>query len=110
MWLNSNNINEYLKGISVVEVSGEGCANCISLMNVLDSIMKNYNDVNLYHIEVEEKTMDLVEKFEISAVPSILVFYNDKIMARCRGFQPEEILEIWLDSKISDIKKENGIA
>lgn len=109
MWLNKENIDQYLKGISVVEVSGESCANCISLMNLLDNLIKNFNDVNLYHLEVEEKNMDLVQKYEVYSVPTILVFYNGDIKARCRGFQPEEILELWLDAKISDIKKEYNL-
>ena len=37
MWINKNNYNEVLKGITVIEVSGESCANCVSLMNVLNT-------------------------------------------------------------------------
>lgn len=109
MWLNSDNYKDYLKGITVVEVSGESCANCISLMNVLDSLLSKRNDVKLYHIEASETTMDLIEKFDVHAVPTVLVLYDDIVKASCRGYQPEEILEIWLDSKIDDIKKEYNL-
>ena len=39
-------------------------------------------------------------------VCTILVLYNQEIKASCKGFQPEEILELWLDAKVEEIKKE----
>lgn len=109
MWLNKDNYKEYLKGITIVEVSGESCANCLTLMPILNNIVSRLNDVKLYHIEANDGNKDLITKFEVFSVPTILVLYNDKLMASCRGYQPEEILEIWLDSKIEDIKKEYNI-
>ncbi len=49
--------------------------------------------------------MELIQKYEIYAVPTILVMKDDLVIARCRGYQPEEILELWLESKIEEIKK-----
>ena len=105
MWLNKDNYKEYLKGISVVEVSGESCANCLTLMPILDRLVSERSDCKLYHIEASNDTMDLIEKYEIHQVPTIMIMYNDLCYVSCRGFQPEEILELWLDSKISELKK-----
>lgn len=99
------NYKEELKGICVIEFSGESCANCLSLMPILNRIVKARNDARLVHVEVDEKTMDLVELFKIEAVPTILVTKDGEIKARCKGFQPEEILEIWLDAKIEEAKQ-----
>ena len=104
MLLNSKNYKEYIKGITAIEVSGESCANCLSLMPILHSLMKDRTDAVLHHIEASEDTMDLIEKFEIRGVPTILVMEDEEVYARCKGFQPEEILELWLDSKINEIK------
>ena len=51
----------------------------------------------------------MIEKFEIRGVPTILVMYDDEVYARCKGFQPEEILELWLDAKINEVKKIHNI-
>lgn len=104
--MNLNNVNykENLKGISVVEVSGESCANCLTLMPILHELLKVYPDVNHHHLEVNEENIDLVHTFDIDRVPTILVMFNEKIEARCTGYQPEEILEIWLEDKINSIK------
>ena len=77
MWLKTqNDLDNNLKGISIVEVSGESCANCLTLMPILDRLVSKMDGVNLFHIEADNDTMPLIEKFEIMAVPTILVLYK----------------------------------
>lgn len=99
-----NNYKEELKGICVIEISGESCANCLSLMPVLNSIMSQRDDSRLVHIEANNETTELMEHFEVLTAPTILITYNGEIKARCKGYQPEEILELWIDAKIEEIK------
>lgn len=99
------NYKEELKGICVVEISGESCANCLSLMPILANIMENRTDARLVHIEATEETAGLMQHFEVLTAPTILVTKDGEIMARCKGFQPEEILELWIDAKIEELKK-----
>ena len=102
MNLKDNNYKEYLKkGTCVIEVSGESCANCLTLMPILNRLVSERNDCELHHVEVDNDTMEFVKEFEILTVPTILVFKNGELVGRCKGFQPEEILEVWLDSKLS---------
>ncbi len=103
-----NNLKNSLPGICVVEVSGESCANCLSLMPVLHELVSNRTDCKLVHVEIDENSADFIEHFDIQAVPSILITLDGVIKARCKGFQPEEILELWLDAKIEEIKSENN--
>ena len=110
MWLNKDNYKEYLKGINVVEVSGESCANCLTLMPILDRLIGDRDDCNLYHIEANNDTLDLIQKYEIHQVPTIMIMYNDECYVSCRGFHPEEILEIWLDKKISELKEIHNLS
>lgn len=104
MLLNDKNYMDYLKGITVIEVSGESCANCLSLMPILHKLVSSIEGVELHHIEASEETIGLLEAFKVETVPTILIMDNDVVHAKCRGFQPEEILEIWLDAKIEEIK------
>ena len=98
------NGNLDLNGICVVEVSGESCANCLTLMPVLAAICSERNDVRLVHVEADATTMDFIEKYEVRQVPTILLMDNGKVFARAVGFQPEEILSLWMDAKISEHK------
>ena len=88
------------KRIKTIEFSGESCANCYSLMPILFEILKSYEDVELVHIELEKDKMDIIEKYRIDRVPTILILKDEEEVGRCRGYQPEEILAIWLEDKI----------
>ena len=93
------------KKIKVIEFSGESCANCYSLFPILFEIMKSYDDCELIHIELTENNKDIIEKYQIDKVPLILILKDDIEIGRCRGYQPEEILEIWLKTKIIDARR-----
>ena len=102
--ITKDNYREELKGICVIEISGESCANCLSLMPVLQNIVSKREDCRLVHIEASEDTTELMELFEVLTAPTILVTKDGEIKARCKGYQPEEILELWLDAKINELK------
>ncbi len=102
--ITKDNYKEELKGICVIEISGESCANCLSLMPVLQNIVSGRDDCRLVHIEASEDTTELMELFEVLTAPTILVTKDGEIKARCKGYQPEEILELWLDAKINELK------
>ena len=93
-----------LKGLCVVEISGESCANCLTLMPILKDICDARTDVKLVHIEADYSTTELMEEWEITKVPTILLVEDGEIFARCAGYQPEEILELWMDAKIEERK------
>ncbi len=67
--------------------------------------MTQRTDAVLHHIKENEDTMPLLERFEVESVPTILILKDEEVYAKCRGYQPEEILEVWLDAKIEEIKK-----
>ena len=91
-----------IAGLCCVEVSGESCANCFSLMPVLKAIVDKRGDIRLVHVEADEETTALMEEWDVTRVPTVLLMEDGKIFARCSGFQPEEILEIWMDAKIEE--------
>ena len=97
-----------LKGLCVVEISGESCANCLTLMPILKELVENRNDVTLVHVEADFTTVELMEEWEVTKVPTILLTDGEEIYARCSGYQPEEILELWLDAKIEERKALKG--
>ena len=92
------------KGLCVVEVSGESCANCFSMMNVLNNVLKD-KDVNLIHVEIDESQQEFIKQYNIDRVPTIMVILDNIEIDRCRGYQPEEIISIWLDDKITEAKE-----
>ena len=100
--------SEIKDGLCVVEVSGESCANCLTLMPVLKALMENIEGVRLVHVEADYDTLDLMAEWDVEKVPTILLTDNGEIYARVSGYQPEEILELWLDAKIEERKALKG--
>ncbi len=102
--IDEKNYKEQLKGLCCVEVSGESCANCLTLMPILKELCDARTDVRLVHVEADYTTLALMEAWEVEKVPTILLMDDGEIFARCSGFQPEEILELWLDAKLEERK------
>ena len=102
--IGKKNYKEKLQGICCVEISGESCANCLTLMPVLQELCEKRDDVRLVHVEADYSTVELMEEWEVEKVPTILLVDDGEIFARCSGFQPEEILELWMDAKIEERK------
>ena len=102
--MNEKNYKEQLQGLCCVEVSGESCANCLTLMPILKSICEARGDIRLVHVEADYTTTALMEVWEVEKIPTILLVEDGEIFARCSGFQPEEILELWMDAKIAERK------
>ena len=102
--MNEKDYKSQLKGICCVEISGESCANCLTLMPILDRLCGERDDIRLVHVEADYSTMALMEEWEVDRVPTILLTDDGEIFARCKGFQPEELLEIWLDAKLAEHK------
>ena len=89
--------------IELMEVSGESCANCFSLLPILNRLAAE-KKVPLRHLEVTEENLGEVRKYEIDRVPTVLVLKDGEVTARCTGYQPEEILSLWLDAKIEEAR------
>lgn len=106
--MNETNYKEQLKGLCCVEISGESCANCLTLMPILKTLCDARGDIRLVHVEADYSTLPLMEKWEVEKVPTILLMDDGDIFARCSGFQPEEILELWMDAKIEERKNQQA--
>lgn len=86
---------------SLLEVSGESCANCLTLLPLVNRLAAA-RGLEVGHLEVNEANAQRVRSLQVDRVPTLIVLKDGKEIARCTGFQPEEILELWLDAKIQE--------
>lgn len=96
------NYKEHLKGMQVIEVSGESCVNCLTLMPMLYEVVKARENLSLLHIEADDNTKGFLEEYSIERVPTVLLLDEGKEFARAVGFQPQEIFELWIDAMIEE--------
>lgn len=100
--INNDNFKEQLKGMQVVEISGESCANCLTLMPLLYNVVGARPNLTLVHIEASEQTTKIMEFYGVDRVPTVLLLDDGVEYARAIGYQPEEIFELWLDAKVEE--------
>ena len=62
--MNEKDYKEHLKGLCCFEVSGESCANCLTLMPILQELCSARNDIRLVHVEADYTTLPLMEIWE----------------------------------------------
>ena len=91
-------MKELLKGRCLIEIGGDSCANCLALMPALNELAGQFN-LNFIKIDIEENP-DLAAGFEIDRIPSIILAEDGVPFAQCSGFQPQEILELWIEAKL----------
>ena len=54
----------------------------------------------LFRHRVDEAHAARVQALAVDRVPTLIVLRDGAEVARCTGFQPEEILSLWLDAKL----------
>ncbi|MBO7215147.1 MAG: thioredoxin family protein [Clostridia bacterium] len=100
--INDSNYKEKIKGLQVIEVSGESCANCLTLMPMLYEVVSAREHLSLLHIEADENTKGFLTEYAIERVPTVLLLDNGVEFARAVGFQPQEIFELWIDAMVEE--------
>lgn len=84
---------------TLLEVSGESCANCYTLLPVVRKLAGE-RGIGVEHLEVTPENAARVQALAVDRVPTLIVLRDGAEVARCTGFQPEEILSLWLDAKL----------
>lgn len=91
-------MNYDLSGKCLVEVSGDGCDACFAVMPNCGQVAEEFG-LKFVKINIQD-CPGVVEKFQISKIPSLILADDGKEIARCAGYQPLEILELWVQAKL----------
>ncbi len=107
--LNNENFEEVLikEEIALILIGGEGCANCISMYPMVKQVEKSRADIKVFYLEVSEDNYKINEFYDVEVVPTILLTNYGKLVSKIKGYQPEEIFELYIDSKVAEIKEKS---
>ena len=89
--------------MKLIEIGGSSCANCIALMPQLNVLAERFG-LDFIKIDIDDRP-ESIEIYKIDRVPSILICDGEKIIAKCTGYQPQEILELWIEAKLEEYKR-----
>lgn len=93
-----------MKEITLLTVGGESCANCFSLLPLVKKLAAE-RGVALRSVDTDRENTEEVKSLGITRIPAVAVMRGGEVFAQCSGYQPEEILEVWLDAKIREAKE-----
>lgn len=91
-------MNLDLSGKCLIEISGEGCDACLAVLPNCGQVAKDF-DLKFIKINIQD-CPEVIEKFQISKIPSIVICEDGREIAKCSGYQPLEILQLWVQAKL----------
>ncbi|MDE6690610.1 MAG: thioredoxin family protein [Clostridia bacterium] len=91
-------MNYDLSGKCLIEISGEGCDACLAVLPNCGQVAEDFG-LKFVKINIQD-CPEVIEKFEITKIPSIVLTDDGKEIAKCAGYQPLEILELWVQAKL----------
>lgn len=92
--INSNNFKEMVldsKGLVLVDFSATWCGPCKMQAPVLEDYSTEV-DFPIYSIDVDESS-DIAAKYNVNAVPSLMLFKDGSLKNVMVGFQAKEVIE-----------------
>lgn len=75
----------------VIDFYAEWCMPCLMMTPIIESLAEKNSQVKFTKVNVDDNS-DLAQKFEISSIPCIIFFKNNKEMGRSIGSISEESL------------------
>ncbi len=89
-----------MKDLKLIEISGDSCAGCHALLPNVNAVAAQ-NNLKVERIDIETHP-EVIEKYGIDRIPSVIIADGDNIIAKCSGYQPEEILSVWVEAKLEE--------
>ena len=87
-----NNLVENIEGIAVVDFFATWCGPCKMLAPVFQEVGNELEGkAKFYKIDIDE-SLDIARQFNVSTVPTVIIFRNGEPIERLVGFMPKENL------------------
>ena len=82
----------------LIDFNANWCGPCRMLRPILDEISKEYNNVKIVSINVDDNE-DLARKFGIMSIPCLVLIKNGQEVKRSVGLMPKSDLETFIGVK-----------
>ena len=84
---------------TVIVAGGYSCGGCAELGSSVKTIESEFPGTEFLYVSAETDREVFRDKV-IDRIPCTIVLKGDEEVARCYGYQPPEILSLWLKNKI----------
>lgn len=76
---------------TVVDFWAEWCGPCRMLAPIIEEISEERDDIKVCKVNVDEQN-DLANRFEVSAIPTVILFKDGKPAAQSLGYKDKDAL------------------
>ncbi|MDQ0924167.1 thioredoxin 2 [Pseudarthrobacter sp. W1I19] len=89
----------------LVDFWADWCGPCRMVSPVLDKLAREREGaVKLVKVDVD-KSPGLSRRFDVQAIPTLMVIVDGKVAARQAGAAPAEVLRTWLDGALAGTRR-----
>jgi len=89
----------------LVDFWADWCGPCRMVSPVLDKLAREREGaVKLVKVDVD-KNPGLSRRFDVQAIPTLMVIVDGKVAARQAGAAPTEVLRTWLDGALAGTRR-----
>lgn len=108
--LRNENFKEILQQepFCLVLISGDGCANCSTMTPIVNRMKDKFLDLSVHFVDIDKHNYKINEYYGVEVVPTLLFLYEGALISKVSGYQPEEILEIYIECKMGEYKAQNA--
>jgi len=96
-------INRY--PLILIDCWAAWCAPCLMIAPMVEELAKKYKGKIVFGKLDVNKNMTTAKKFDVMAIPNLLIFKNGKLVDRVIGVQPMPILESRLKEHLDNLEK-----
>ena len=79
-------------GYVMIEFYGEGCFNCQMMAPIINNLESRFPRIRFYRINADQHS-DLIHRYQITSLPSLLLFRNGKLLTTIIGMKTQSVLE-----------------
>lgn len=92
--MNVTNFKEIISnGVYVVDFYADWCGPCKMLSPVFQEVESNFNNIASFLKINIDNHMDIAQEYQVTTIPTILIFKDGNIEDRIVGFNPKEVIE-----------------
>ena len=95
-----------MKKFKLIQLNGDVCAGCAQNLPVVRQVLANRDDCDFVEIGELEEIAKIVRRYGLTHLPALVLLGNDECIGEVHGYQPEEILAVWLDAKIEQFNRQ----
>ena len=95
-----------MKKFKLIQCNGDTCAGCAQNLPVVHRVLQMRDDCEFVEVGELEQLAVLVDRYQLTHLPALVLVSGETFIGEVHGYQPEEILALWLDAKIQEFNQQ----